>query len=414
MKSHFSVRRRLLVLTGLVLTGFVSSAFSQTVAKPATASAPVTAAAVKPVRIGFSIAQTGFMAEAAVSQINAYELWKDQVNARGGLMVEGKRRKVEFVKYDDQSKPEQSVRVYEKLINDDKVDLLFAPFGTQFHMAVAPVFEKYKFPVVGNTAASVVLKQVKPGYIWFATSAMPDRMMVDLVAFMKQNGVKSAAIISNVLPFTKELRNFLEPELKKAGITVTVSSEYPPDIKDMTPLLSKVKKAKPDAILVLSYPMESVMYSRQARELGVNAPFHFLSLGPSDAFYGKAVGKSGNGLITMGHWSPRADWKGSQAFLDDYRAKFKDSPDYLNSALSWMSAQIMEQAVAKAGLDRQKIKEVIAKDTFDTINGPVRFEGVQNVTTPVAFLQLQANGLQLVWPSSIATAQFQPKLNWDK
>jgi len=404
MNVHAPLRRRLLAAVAsslaLALAVFAPQAAAQ--------------AADKPIRIGFSMALSGSFAEATVSQLNTYELWKEQTNARGGMLVDGKRRKVEFVKYDDQSKPEQSVRVYEKLITDDKVDLLFAPFGTQFHMAVAPVFEKHKFPVVGNTAASVVLKQVKPGYIWFATSAMPDAMMAQLVAMMKQQGVKNVAIISNVLPFTKELRNFVEPELKKAGMNVTVSQEYPPDIKDMTPMLLKVKQAKPDAILMLCYPMESVQYSRQARELGVNAPFHFMSLGPSDAFYSKAVGKAGIGLITMGHWSPRKEWTGSQAFLDDYRKRFKDDPDYLNSSLSWMSAQITEQAVAKAGLDKQKIRDVIAKDTFDTINGPVRFEGVQNITTPVAFIQLQANGLQLVWPASIATAKFQPKAGWDK
>ena len=110
------------------------------------------------------------------------------------------------------------MRIYEKLITDDKVDLLLAPWGTPFHIAIAPVLEKYKFPMVGNTAASVALRQVKPGYIWFPTSAIPDRIGVELTAMMKAEGVKSVAILANVLPFTKEIKNFLEPELKKAGI----------------------------------------------------------------------------------------------------------------------------------------------------------------------------------------------------
>ena len=67
------------------------------------------------------------------------------------MNVGGTKRQVEFVIYDDQSKPEQAVRIYEKLITDDKVDLLLAPWGTPFHIAIAPVLEKYKFPVVGNT-----------------------------------------------------------------------------------------------------------------------------------------------------------------------------------------------------------------------------------------------------------------------
>jgi len=171
-----------------------------------------------PVRIGFSMARTGIMAVATPPQQTTYDLWREQVNAAGGLDVGGKKRRVEFVSYDDQSKPEQAVRIYEKLITDDKVDLLLAPWGTPFHIAIAPVLEKYKFPVVGNTAASVALRQVKPGYIWFPTSAIPDRIAVELTAMMKGAGVKSAAIVSNVLPFSKEIKNFLEPELKTAKV----------------------------------------------------------------------------------------------------------------------------------------------------------------------------------------------------
>src|SRR5499426_2163200 len=90
-----------------------------------------TAQAADPVRIGFSIAKTGIFAQAAPSQLNAYELWKEQVNAGGGLDIGGsEKRPIEFVVYDDQSNPTEAVRIYEKLVNEDKVDLLLAPWGT--------------------------------------------------------------------------------------------------------------------------------------------------------------------------------------------------------------------------------------------------------------------------------------------
>ena len=371
------------------------------------------AQADKPIRIGFSMARTGMLANATPSQANTYELWREQVNARGGMDVGGTKRKVEFVTYDDQSKPEQAVRIYEKLITDDKVDLLLAPWGTPFHIAIAPVLEKYKFPLVGNTAASVALRQVKPGYIWFPTSAIPDRIAVELVKMLTQNGVKSVAVVTNVLPYTKEIQIALEPELKKAGIDIKLSADYPPDIKDMTSTLTQVKQAKPDAMLALAYPGDSVLYTKQAKELGLASPFQFIAIGPSDAFYPKAVGKeAAEDVVTIAHWAPRPEWKGSQAFYDAYVKKFGEDPDYLNSALAWMSLQILEQAVAKDGLDKEKIRSTIAKDTFDTINGPVRFEGVQNVVTPTAFVQYQKGKLQIVWPKSMASSQYQPKKGW--
>lgn len=378
-----------------------------------TAAGTVSAQAEKPLRIGFSMARTGMLANATQSQSNTYELWREQVNARGGMNVGGTKRKVEFVTYDDQSKPEQAVRIYEKLITDDKVDLLLAPWGTPFHLSIAPVLEKFKFPMIGNTAASVALRQVKPGYIWFPTSAIPDRIGAELTAVLKAQNVKSVVVLANVLPFTKEIKNFLEPELKKAGIEIKLSTEYPPDIKDMTAVLTQAKQANVDAVLALAYPGDSVLYAKQAKELGLNNPFQFIAIGPSDAFFPKAVGAtSAEGVVTIAHWAPRADWKGSQAFVDAYVKKFGEEPDYLNSALAWVSLEILEAAVAKNGLDKEKIRAMVSKETFETINGKVKFDGVQNAITPTAFVQTQKGKLQIVWPPAIATSKFEAKKAW--
>ena len=127
-----TLRRREILLAAIAAAG-TGSAYAQ---------------ADGPVRIGFSMARTGIMAVATPPQQTTYDLWREQVNAAGGLDVGGKKRQVEFVSYDDQSNPGQAVRIYEKLITDDKVDLLLAPWGTPFHIAIAPVLEKYKFPVV--------------------------------------------------------------------------------------------------------------------------------------------------------------------------------------------------------------------------------------------------------------------------
>jgi branched-chain amino acid transport system substrate-binding protein len=306
------------------------------------------------IKIGFSLAKTGLFAAGAPSQLNAYELWREQVNAKGGLDVAGGKRMVAFVQYDDQSNPGNAVRIYEKLITDDKVELLLAPWGTPHHFALAPVLEKYKFPMVGNTAASVQLRTLKANYIWFPTSTIPDKMAVEMAAMLKANGYKTAALISNVLPFAKEVKAFLVPALKQSGIELKVSEEYPPDIKDMTAILTKVKTAATQAVIVLSYPSDSVLYAKQAKEMGIVAPFQFVAIGPTIDFYSKVVGPAADGFVTMGHWSPaKAEWKRAKPFYDAYVKKFNAKPDYLDSVLAYMSAEILEQAVAKAGTDKE-------------------------------------------------------------
>jgi len=105
-------------------------------------------------------------------------------------------------------------------------------------------------------------------------------------------------------------------------------------------------------------------------------------------------------------------YPGGKEFIDAYQAKYGEAPDYLDSSLPWMSLEILQTAVAKAGLDKEKIRQIVSTETFDTINGKVKFDGVQNAITPTAFVQMQKGKLQIVWPKSIATATYEPKKGW--
>lgn len=172
-------------ITSLLATIFVALTLTSAVS-----------AADGPVRIGFAIAKTGFLATSAKPQINAYELWKDTVNARGGLDVGGVKRPIEFVAYDDQSDANKSRQIYEKLIVSDKVDLLLAPYGSPAHIAIVGALEQYQFPVVGNNASSVMLRKLKPGYMWFTSGVMPDLFAKSLVDFLVSQHVKTVSLIA--------------------------------------------------------------------------------------------------------------------------------------------------------------------------------------------------------------------------
>lgn len=358
-----------------------------------------------PVRIGYTIARTGLFAAAAPSQEQAYILWAEQVNAAGGLDVAGTRRLVELVAYDDESDPAKSAQLYERLITSDGVDLLLAPWGTPHHLNVAGVVERYGFPMVGNTAASVAIRQVQPGNIWFPTSAIPDRIGAELARMLSEAGVESVGILANVLPFSQETLQFLVPALNEAGIDIRMQENYPPDISDMTPLLTQLRSTAPDAVIALTYPADAFLYTGQARELGIDARLQFLLVGPTIDAFGQAFGPAADGIVTLAHWSPeQAAWPRGAAFFDAYVARFGQAPDYLDSALAYMSAEILQQAVATAGLDRDALRSAIANGSFDTINGTVSFDGVENAVTPTAFVQRQDGRMHLVWPAEIATA----------
>jgi len=273
------------------------------------------------------------------------------------------------------------------------------------------VLERFGFPMIGNTASSVKLRELRPGNIWFVTASFPDRVATALAKMLQANGVRSVALLTNLLPFGKEIKGFLEPALAQAGIAIRVNEEYPPDIKDMTALLTKVKQAAPDGVLALSYPADSPLYVRQAKELRITATFQFVLIGPAIDFFPKLLGSAASDIVTLGEWTPARNAR-ARAFYDAYVAKFSEKPDYLDSLLSYVSCEILEQAVGKAGLDRDRLRAAVAHGTFETVNGTIRFTGVENTVTSTGFLQLQDGELQQVWPPAEATAKYRPKTAW--
>lgn len=376
-------------------------------------SGPTAIRAADTVRVGYSLSRTGALAVATPVQQQSYELWRDQINAAGGLSIGGgEKRRIEFVTYDDQSEPAKAAQIYEKLISNDRVDLLLAPYGTPMHVAVSPVVERHKFPLVGATAASTLIRDLHGKHMWFVEK-LPDEIGGDLPKLLGELGIKRVAVITAQLGLGLETKKFLLPALKKAGIEVVVDQEYPPEIKDMTGLLSSVKDAAADAVIGLSYPGDSILYMNTAREIGLTTKFQFLLVGPTEPFFQTKFGDNLNGIVTWGHWSPdNKAWPKARQFFEAYKAKFNEPPDYLDSVSAFVSAEILQQAVEKVGLNHEKMREAIAANTFDTINGPVRFEGSTNVGVPNGYVQIQKGTAQVVWPDRIKTSDFEPKAAW--
>ena len=370
------------------------------------------------IRIGFSMALTGIYSQGAVSQMNSYQLWKDVVNEKGGIFVKdfGKKLPVEFIYYDDKSSAETAVKVYEKLISQDKVDLVFTPWGTTIHFAIAPLAERYKFPMVGTTAASVKLREIKSRYFWFVTSCIPDRQMKALVDLLQSLKIKNVAIIYVQDLFPRENLQFLKPELERAQIDAVLVKDYPIGVKDLSTLLSDVKAKNPQALIALSYPADSFLLTGQAKGVLLNPPFLFELVGPSIAAFGQVFGKASDGITTMAHWSPKAPWPGAKEFEAHYVKKWKVRPDYLDSIEAYIGCQVIEHAIEMAGtLDREKIRNTIAQSKFSTISGPIQFTGTENRVTPSMILQYQKGDLEIIWPPESATAKpLYPKPEWPK
>ena len=373
----------------------------------------VTRAQSAPVRIGYAIARTGPWAGGAqVSQEPNFLMWAEQQNAAGGLDVKGVRRRIELIGYDDRSETETCIRTYEKLMGSDKVDLILPPWGSNANFALAPLANRFGYPMLAPTALSRKLIDMRLPY-FFSLLQQPDRMMGALVDMLVANGVKTIAILYMDDLFGLENFAAINGALKKTNIQVVERKGYPLGVKDLSPVLRTIKDQNPDAFIGITYPPDTILASKQAKEIGFNPKIFYASVGTAYQLYRNVIAASAEGVTGMGSWNAKTS-PGAKAYFEAHTAKFGGKePDRWASGHCWAALEILTQAVAKVGLDRKAIRDYVARNEHKTIVGPIRFEGSENISTPGTVGQWQKGEFEVVWPRSVATAQLvMPKPAW--
>ena len=171
------------------------------------AALPGAALAQDLIRIGAPLALTGGLADEGKKQQVAYDMWLQRVNAAGGISVAGKKMKVELITYDYQSDEKRAQQIAERLITQDKVDFLTAPFGSGHTKVVAGVAERYGVPVMASVASSESV--FNQGYKFMFGTLAPNGGIVQNMArlFTKAiPGVKKIAILGREDVFPKAMR----------------------------------------------------------------------------------------------------------------------------------------------------------------------------------------------------------------
>jgi len=366
-----------------------------------------------PVRIGYTMARTGpWSVGAQTSQEPNYLLWAEQVNASGGLDVKGTKRPIELISSDDRSDVETCVRTYEKLMGSDKVDLVLPPWGSNANFAVAPLANRFQYPFLAPTALSRRLVEMKLPY-FFLLLQQPKAMMDALVDMLKAGGVKSLAIIYVDDLFGLENYAALKVAVQGSGINIVEDKSYPFGVKDLAPTLRSIQAKNPDAFVGLTYPPDTILASRQSKEIGFNPKYFYASVGTAFQLYRNVMQAGAEGVLGMGSWNAKRG-AAAKAYFDAHVKKFgaAKEPDRWASGHTWASLEILSAAVAKVGLDRKAIRDFVAAGTHKTIVGDVKFAGSENVGIPGSVSQWQKGEFEVVWPKAMATASLMPKPNW--
>jgi branched-chain amino acid transport system substrate-binding protein len=337
--------------------------------------------AADPIRVGFSIAQTGGTAAIGKQILVALQIWRDDVNAKGGLMG----RPVELVFYDDQGNPANAAQIYSKLLDIDKVDLLIGPYSTNMVAPVIPILMQRGLTTIG-ILANAANSQFHYNQYFSMIPSGPDPEKSFSTGFYQlaasQNPKpKTLAILGVDAEFGRNATDGAKANLKDFPFQLVYDQNYPPTTTDFTPILRAVQAKNPDIVYVAAYPPDTVGIVRAMNEVGftpkmVGGALIGLMITGTKVQLGPLL----NGwVITQGFLPAKTFlFPGTQEFLDKYA---KIAPGQGLDPLGWSfppygyaAGQVLAEAVEGAkSLDQKKLADYMRSHPFDTVVGKISF-----------------------------------------
>lgn len=371
------------------------------------------ALAQETIKIGAPLALTGGLADEGKKQDLVWKMWVEKINAAGGIAVGDKKLKVELIEYDYQSEGQRASQLAEKLINDDKVQFLFAPFGSGHTKIVAGVGERYQIPTIACVASSESVFDQTLKYL-FGTLSPNGGMTTAMVKFFKEKfpETKSIAVLGRDDVFPKSMAEGIAKAAAAEGLTVSYKELYPVGTMDHAAALSSIKAAKPDWIYVTGYTQDLILARKQMQDLGVTAPIVTMVTGPSYKEFTEGLGKLANGISSSSWWhhatnySGQGVWPTTADFYKDFQAKTNGAdPDYVHGSCA-AAGEVIADALKRTGsLDKAKLRDAIAGTDIATFYGPIKFgPNGMNLTRELPIIQVQDETIKVLAPASIKNA----------
>jgi branched-chain amino acid transport system substrate-binding protein len=341
--------------------------------------ASVATAEEAPIKIGMSMPQTGGLAAGGKASLLGIEIWRDDVNARGGLLG----RKVELVVYDDKSSASETPAIYAKLLDIDKVDLLFAPYATVPTAPIMPLVKQRGMLLMGNFSFQVNSKIHHD--MWFnnAPWGPADAWATAFLGLGQKAGGKTMALLSADQEFAQNLAATARDVAKKMGLTVVFDQAYPPSTAEFSSIVRALNAAKPDIVYVASYPPDSAGILRAVNEIGVGDNvkiFGGAMVGLQFAGIMENLGSLLNGVVNFNTWLPEPNmyFDGTKAFFDTYAKRAVEAKvdplGYYLAPYGFAMGQLIEQAVtATKSLDQKTLAKHLREHVHKTIVGPIEY-----------------------------------------
>jgi branched-chain amino acid transport system substrate-binding protein len=386
------------------------------------ALAPMARAEEPPIKIGMSMAQTGGLAGGGKPSLLGIEIWRDDINAKGGLLG----RKVELVVYDDKSSASETPAIYSKLIDVDKVDLLFAPYATVPTAPIMPLVKQRGMLLMGNFSFQVNSKIHHDMWFNCAPWGPADSWATGFLGLGQKAGGKSVALLSADQEFAQNLITTSRDVAKKMGLNIVYDQSYPPSTAEFSGIIRALNAAKPDIVYVASYPPDSTGILRAVNELGIGDNVKLFGGAMVGLQFGSVMENLGsllNGVVNYNTWlpEPSMQFPGTKEFFEKYNKRAVEAKvdplGFYIAPYGYAMGQMIEQAVgATRSLDQKAIAKYLHANTMETIVGPIAYaedgEWKESATVEAQFRgikdkdldQFRQQGKQVIlFPDSLKT-----------
>jgi branched-chain amino acid transport system substrate-binding protein len=414
---RYGVRRALCSLAAvgaLVLAGCGGASSP----RPAGTTAPSgPSAAAKPIVIGASVSLTGDFSGPGLSVQQGYQLWADEINRSGGLLG----RPVQLKLVDDASKPEQVVTNYQKLITQDKVDLVFGPYSSLLTIPSAQVANRYGYAFLAPAGGGPKVFDQKLHNFFFV---QPAPVADNLLSFAKwvlslPDKPTTVAYAAEDDPFAKPQVDNARQALEKAGLKTVYYQIWPSETADYTPVALAIAHSRADVVVLGTIGLPAAVgFIKAFIQQRYNPKALIEASGPDQGSkFSDAVGRDQTeGIMTASGWWSGANTFHNQQFVQEYVAKFGGKPEDISSetAEAYAVGQVLQQAVEKIKtIDNAKLIDELHADTFQTVEGPMRWDDIGRPQGDMFLVQWQKGQAVPVYPASVAAAAPEyPKPNW--
>jgi branched-chain amino acid transport system substrate-binding protein len=365
---------------------------------PALAATPAFAQGGEPIKIGFSMAQTGSLAGAGQQALLGAQIWEEETNAKGGLLS----RPVKLIYYDDQTKPENVPAIYTKLLDVDKVDLVIGPYGTNMVAPAIPAVMQKGKVFIGLFALDANGEFHYPKYFSMLPSGPAPKESFSegffQMAAAQNPKPETVAIAAEDAEFSRNAADGGRDNIKKYGFKIVYDKTYPPSTTDFSPIIRAIQATSPDLVLICSYPNSSVGMLQSASELGLKPKMMGGGMVGLQYTAIKSKLKSKlNGIVNYETWVPSAKLMAPAAdFFKKYQARAHgiDPLGYYLGGWGYAQFQILEQAIKAANsFNDDKIADALRKGNFKTVMGPIKY-GAKGEWAEGRMMQVQYHGIK--------------------